>query len=379
VILDLDLQYANGKSLYNNLGGKEYWYQATSTKAWYYLKPDGTLNKWSGKAGKLTGTVVDRLDPQVWYSPDTLLGSRTKSDEPWMNGFTFELVNSAGKVVATTTSQNLDRNRDGKINPELEQGWYRFQNVAPGSYTVREVVPKGWLQSASRTSPGAAEAYKLDQTLGLSVSGGLSEDFGGLGERWLKGKKGWYYITPIGDLFLWNGKAVTKNAPLSGTLVASPGASYFNDVSLLHAAKNPVLNVKAGAVLTRVDFGNFKPLTLQGQSYLSAIPTWIRNSPGFLIKLLSPAQAAKAGNPAVPALYAWAVVSTGNGKDDLIPYSSASAKKSSTGQQQSSGPKASSTASSSSTTGSAASTFNLNLLNSYGAAVIDNLFSSLNF
>lgn len=285
-MLRLRLQFPNGKPLYNSYGGKEYWYQAAGTKDWYFLTPNGALTRWNGRAGKLTGTVVERLDSRVWHNPETLLDTSDVAAEPWMNGFSFELVNASGQVVGSAVSRDMDRNGDGVIQAEAERGWYRFENVPPGLYTVREVVPKGWLQSASSTSPGAAEAYRLDVSLGLTLSGGLRESYGGGQERWLKGTSGWYYITQLGELYRWNGRAVNAGSPLTGTWIATPGISYYRDVSLLHSAKNPVLTVRPGAVITRVDFGNFKPTLLTAQtSSPGQLPNWVRSSRQFLASL----------------------------------------------------------------------------------------------
>lgn len=313
--LELNLHYANGKSYFNSYGGNEYWYQSAGANDWYFLTPNGLLRKWRGDAGKLTGRVVERFDSRVWYSPDTLLGSASKSEEPWMNGFRFELVNSAGTVVATAVSRDMDRNGDGIIEDEAERGWYRFESVQPGSYTVREVVPDGWVQSASVTSPGAAEAYQLDVSLGLTVAGRARENFGGLGERWLKGSEGWYYITPVGDFYRWNGKAVTASSPLTGTWIAAPGISYYRDVSLLHAAQDPTLNVRPGSVVSKIDFGNYRPTIISGRSRLRRIPEWIRSSPDLV---LSVPQSPRVKNP----IYVWQimVIDTSASADETITY-----------------------------------------------------------
>ena len=325
VTLGLNLQFPGGSSRYNSYGGKEYWYQSAVNKAWYFLSPNGNLVKWSGKAKSLTGTVVDQLDPQVWHTPQTLLGSSQKSTEPWMNGFVFELMNSAGKVVARATSRDIDRNGDGVIQQEAERGWYRFDNLTPGNYTVREVVPEGWVQSASRTSSGAMAAYQLDQRFALTLSGTDRKNIGGLNERWMKGSTGWFYITPAGDFYRWNGMAVTNKAPLSGTFLVAPGIPYYRDISLLHDAKNPVLNVSAGAVLTRINFGNYKPMIVTGQGTLSQIPAWISTSPTFT-KVVKPGGAVQAGNK--PQVYVWtiSVVDPNARTEELIHYNAPGAK-----------------------------------------------------
>ena len=285
VIGGLNLQFQNGRNFYSAFGGQEYWYRSATDQAWYFLTKDGNLTRWDGRPGKLTGQVVQSLDPRTWYSPETLFGSATKAAEPWMNGFTFQLVNSSGVVEATTSSRDIDMNRDGIIQEEAERGWYRFDSVPPGNYTVRNVFSEGWIPSASVSSPGAAEAYSLDSTLGLTFTGNLYENFGGRGERWLKGSGvNWYYVTPVGGFFRWNGKAVTEANPLSGTWIASPGIPYYRDVSLLHSAKNPVITIGAGDVF-RVDFGDYQPQVVSGRTWIDSNPDGRRNSPYFNSKV----------------------------------------------------------------------------------------------
>jgi len=376
-LLRLNLQFVNGNSRFNAYGGKEYWYQAAGTKTWYFLTPNGALTQWNGQAGKLTGKVVERLDARVWFTPETLLGSSVKADEPWMDGFSFELVNGAGKVVASAVSRSIDRNGDGVIQPEAERGWYRFENVQPGRYTVREVLPKGWLQSASATSPGAADAFRLDVSLGLTLpEGGVQENFGGSGERWLRGTAGWYYITPLGELYQWNGRAVTKTNSLSGTWIASPGVSYFRDVSLLHSAKNPLLNVKAGSVLTRVDFGNFKPTLLSGQTATSDLPVWIRTSRQFLASLASPTSGS---GSAAAAYYSWQmiVVHVGSNQQVIIVDGVRDPIGTTDVWEQTTGNTLATTRTTQSTSSLSSTTSGSSLLNKAVTNSIDNLFSSL--
>lgn len=54
----------------------------------------------------------------------------------------------------------------------------------------------------------AREAYVLDQTKDFTITGSLSENHGGKGEKWLRDKAGkWHFITPDGSLYEWDGKA----------------------------------------------------------------------------------------------------------------------------------------------------------------------------
>lgn len=278
----LSLFFPNGRNSYNAFGGREYWYRSSIAGAWFFLTPQGDLFRWNGQSGKLTGTLVDSPGIRAWNNPSALLGntpaSGSATDEPWLNGFSFQLVNDQGQVVATTQSRDIDINGDGIIQEEQERGWYRFENIRPGNYTVQEIVPAGWAQSAGRHSPAAGTAWQLDQSLGLTATGDLFENFGGLGERWLKSSSGWCYITPVGDVFQWNGKTVTAAAPLSGTLAGTLNNFYFRDVSLVAAAQNPVIQVAGGTTVSRIDFGNYRPAVIEGRTWLELDPNGSRST-----------------------------------------------------------------------------------------------------
>ena len=98
----IKLKFQNGNSFYNSFGGKEYWYRSASNNAWYFLNQAGEVRQWSGQSGKLTGSLVASLGTRAWYNPSAVITVDGPAEEMWMNGFTFELVNSTGTVVATT-------------------------------------------------------------------------------------------------------------------------------------------------------------------------------------------------------------------------------------------------------------------------------------
>ncbi len=280
-VANLRLQFQGGNNFYNIYGGQEYWYRSQANSSWYILLPSGQLNKWSGQAKQLTGQVVESLDPHVWYTPSALTSTSNAVAEPWLNGFSFELVNGSGAVVATTLSRNVDRNNDGVIQPESESGWYRFEGVGPGTFTVREVPVSGWAQSASKTSPVAPTVYALDTTLGLKYAGSYHENYGGRGELWLGSNGGkWYYVTPIGDLYKWNGQAVSTGMQVQGTFVSALGMPYYTDPSLIWAAANPTLTVTGGSVVRAGDVGNYKPGEISGRKWNDVNVDGVRNSGG---------------------------------------------------------------------------------------------------
>lgn len=100
--------------------------------------------------------------------------------------------------------------------------------------------------------PGAAYAlkqlaYNLDRQLGLYTTGHYSENWGGLGEKWVKAAdNSWYFITPDGSLYQWDGRRELATS----TLVAKLDASYHTDPTLLHEAPEPVTVRVVGEQLT---------------------------------------------------------------------------------------------------------------------------------
>ncbi len=315
-VADLQLQYHQGKNYYNVFGGQEYWYRSQANNSWYFVRPSGNLVKWDGQPRSLTGQTIESLDARVWHNPSTLISDSAVA-EAWLNGFTFELVNSVGTVVATSTSRDIDRNGDSIIQAETERGWYQFENVGPGKFSIREVTVSGWVQSASATSPLANTAFSLDSSLGLKFTGNYHENYGGRGERWM-GATGaqWYYVTPIGDLYNWNGVAASASVLVQGTLVASLGASYYNDPTLIWAAVNPAVNVTAGTVVRGGDFGNYQPAVISGRKWHDLNPDGVRNKfvydPSMPI-LLDPTYTPVAGSGDGPRYLIWVQdAATGN-------------------------------------------------------------------
>jgi protocatechuate 3,4-dioxygenase beta subunit len=77
--------------------------------------------------------------------------------DPGLPGWTIDLLNPAGAIVATTTT---DAN-----------GNYSFTNVGPGTYTVQEELKPGWIQ----TYPAPPGTYTVTTSSGQNVGG---EDFG---------------------------------------------------------------------------------------------------------------------------------------------------------------------------------------------------------
>ncbi len=281
-VVSLNLQFSQGRTFFNSYGGNEYWFRSGNDNAWYFLTPDGNLTRWNNASGKLTGTLVENVGPRTWHSPSTLLASSGLAAEPWLNGVTIQLVSSTGSVIDTTISRNIDLNSDGIIQPETESGWYRFGSIPIGQYTVRQASKTGWTHSPGSVPSLTGEAYRLDTTLNLTFSGNTHQNFGGLGERWLQGGSLWYFITPAGNFYQWNGRPVTSMQPLSGTLLSTLSPAFYRDLSLLYAATNPVQQIAAGSTISGLNLSSFQSASFSGLIWNDVNPDGIRNPPEFV-------------------------------------------------------------------------------------------------
>jgi hypothetical protein len=78
--------------------------------------------------------------------------------------------------------------------------------------------------------------FTLDTTLGLQFSGSYSQNWGGANEKWVLGFTGWYFITPDGKLYRWDG-----GRSATGVLVAQLAPLFWERPELLHDAVNQSL------------------------------------------------------------------------------------------------------------------------------------------
>jgi hypothetical protein len=120
---------------------------------------------------------------------------------------------------------------------ELESGQnYSFAVTVHDGKGGRE-SPLSKTVSKSFSSTTSTTAYDLDQRLGLeNDSGNYYENWGGLDEKWMQSSSGiWYFITPDGSLYEWNGDSDLSTS----TLIATLDSTYHTDPTTLHDAPDP--------------------------------------------------------------------------------------------------------------------------------------------
>lgn len=316
--LDQSFDFFVIDGFFENWGGQgERWLQAAADgNQWFYVTTSGELWQWDTVSGAplgstLSGTLVATLDASFHADPQQLVdvpeaeagyavsviagevlaafdfgnlqlasisgrsfgdlngNGRFDLDDQYLNDWAVELLDSAGEVVAVQVTRDLDLDQDGTTDRLTETGWYRFEGLDPGDYTVRQVSRAGWRQTFP-LDLNAQLAVALDQQFDFFTTGNLWEDFGGSGERWLQSAAnsgGWFFITPAGELVEWdNASGVQLGTPLAGTLIATLPTVFFDDPTrLIDAVATPLsyqITLESGQVVTERDFGHLPLVTL---------------------------------------------------------------------------------------------------------------------
>jgi uncharacterized protein YkwD len=198
--LDQELGLFFSGSYSTNWGGLgEKWIRG-SGNVWYYIIPDGTFYRWHG--GSITNrTLIAQLDPVYHTSPSLLHNAQ------------FGLAEATVNVSGTTLTVNRDPGAIGTLVLTV--------SVSDGQRSDSETF---------RIDGNTELAFLHDQTRGLLFSGSYSTNWGGLGEKWIRGSGSiWYYITPDGKFYQWHGGSISNR-----TLRATFDESYHADPRLLH-------------------------------------------------------------------------------------------------------------------------------------------------
>ncbi|WP_456320478.1 SdrD B-like domain-containing protein [Roseimaritima sediminicola] len=80
------------------------------------------------------------------------------ADEPALSGVQVQLFDEQGNMVATTVTGN-----DGR---------YRFDNLPPGRYSIRELQPEGYYQGSEKVGDGGGEVLGADHLGNIDIAPG---------------------------------------------------------------------------------------------------------------------------------------------------------------------------------------------------------------
>ncbi|MBI5214348.1 MAG: carboxypeptidase regulatory-like domain-containing protein [Ignavibacteriae bacterium] len=198
---------------------------------------------------------------------EDIAGDSVTASDPTLNGWVIELYNGETLVAKDTTSGDGD---------------YMFSNLAPGTYTVSEVLQSGWIQ----TIP-ASGSYAVTISSGSNVSG---KDFANFKLGSISGTK---YQDTDGDstidageptlqgwlIQLWNGNSLVAedssdaNGEYSfGGLTAGtydvsevqPSDDWYHTIP---STDSYTLSVTSGSVYAGKDFANVQFGTVSGYKF----------------------------------------------------------------------------------------------------------------
>lgn len=180
------------------------------------------------------------------------------ANEPYLNGWLIEAIDSEGNVVATATTADVDLNSDGSIDIDTERGVWRLFDLPPGTYTIREAARPEHI----RTAPDLT-AF-LQGNAGPNPSGATSVGFASFTYNPSTNQVAFRvdYDSLVGALIkvsLHDGDT-TQNGPIIADLLAAAGASPGADGPIsghLTLDNTQLAKLLAGQCYVRIDTDTF--------------------------------------------------------------------------------------------------------------------------
>ncbi len=221
--LDAEFGFTTDGNYYENWAGLgEKWFQSDDL-GWVFITPDGSVYDWNGnQAAAASSDKVAQLDSS-FHQDVTLLTDPPAADSGTSSG------DQSGGDQTSESNQGSNGNTDSG------------QDTESGSSTGSGNSNQGGSEASDGSNADtilAKRAYERDQQLGLGSSGDYYHDWAGLGEKWLTSTSGqWYFITPDGSLYQWNGSQIDAD---SSGVVATFDSTFHADPGKLHAA--PTVN-----------------------------------------------------------------------------------------------------------------------------------------
>jgi len=151
-----------------------------------------------------------------------------QTNDPGLPGWTIQLLDSSNHVVGTTQT--------------AADGSYQFANLTPGTYSVQEVLPSGWTQTAAPSSPiavttGNTTIANFGDFQNITVGGTVFDDANGDGQQQIS-EAGLPNQTV--QLYTESGGTVSAT-PLQTTTTDSNGKYSFANLGPLTAGNSYVI------------------------------------------------------------------------------------------------------------------------------------------
>ena len=152
---------ASGNYSFSDVGPGSYTVQEELQPGWIqtFPAPPGTYSFTASSGGDQTGLNFGNYQLVTFagqvYNDLNGDGSNDGGTDPGLQGWTVNLLDASGNLVATTTSA-ID-------------GTYSFANLGAGMYTIEEINQDGWYQTQPVNPPGTytVQAISSDNLSGL--------------------------------------------------------------------------------------------------------------------------------------------------------------------------------------------------------------------
>ena len=267
VTLDQQHGFKTDGNFYENWGGTGEKWILDSSDAWFIITVDGELYKWSGTG--VAGTLIAQLDSSIHADPYLLVDAEENAANSGgggnTGGDTAALLISLDEEHEFKTSGDFYENWDGageKWLQDADQAWYIIHpngdlyrwsgsgltgtfiaslgaEVHADPYLLIDAAENAANNGGGNNGGGnngggnSGELVQIDTELGLTATVDEYDNWGGLNEKWMKGNAGvWYFITPDGSLYRWNGGAAGNT-----TLLYELDSSIYANPELLYNAE----------------------------------------------------------------------------------------------------------------------------------------------
>ncbi|WP_210421350.1 CAP domain-containing protein [Roseimaritima ulvae] len=240
---DLELGYSGSDSL--NWGGWQEKWIYSATGDWYFITPSGDFYQWDSSNFEAS-PLVATLSTSNYADTSNLHSAYDRVAAEYADADTL-VPRSSAVALDNRYALSISEHGDYANYLGLNERWLEADNSA--WYVVR---PNGdfyqwtggsnlvWLarvdagfhadlHTLAYASSVTSEIVSIDQTLALTTHTNNSLNWGGLNEKWILSQSNqWYYITPAGGLYQWNGGSVNNR-----TLIDTVDEVFYSYTDLL--------------------------------------------------------------------------------------------------------------------------------------------------
>ena len=200
---------------------------------WYYITPDGSLYRYSGRQLIVTLNSSVHANPAQLHDPLTgtdvvvlSISGTTLTIDPvaGFSGVLFVTASVSDGVRSDSEEFQLtvEPNQAPTLAAIADQSMLTSQNTIDVALTASD--PEN--DPLTFTATVEDQLFLLDQEFNFSSSGNYYTNLLGLGEKWIRGTGGWFIITPDGNVSRFVGREV----------VAQVRTNVHADPALLHNA-----------------------------------------------------------------------------------------------------------------------------------------------